>query len=327
MSEGVRITQAGSTQQRITQAGDRRITEHAVMASAAFSATIMGAPVAVQRRRSVSAVMTASPLVSAKVNGKVSASVAMTAAMDLAASVHARRGASVALHSSAMFAAAAGRTRTTCAIMHASTSAALVPQRQRPVFADFVVGNAVEVHVIKRAPVSVAMNAQTQMDDVSVQRQREVQMHLATGPDLAVGDKPPAFKRLTEEGETRHTQANDTRILEEDPVNDQIKRLRGLRANLKVKPTITFGQNDRGGRDSAHASGQYQNHRPRVREHFCTSPDFQDFCQARRTLARHKPVCPSYRAMESSSPHLYQGWRRLALRQNHPTERVKPWPT
>jgi len=221
MADGVRITQAGSSQQRTTQAGDRRITERAVLAGA---------------------VLSTAPGITVQVECKHYATVALTSAPHMTGTVNAERPGSTALQAGTQFFGATGRDRAACVCLNTTPDVQAVANRNRPVFAYFTADAAVQCSVTKRSNAGVSlgtatsmagsadrmqdavvgMAVQTGLAAVFATKASPVVLHLAADTTLTAGRDDPLIRRITEAGEIRRTQSPGIRIIEESPAGRDV---------------------------------------------------------------------------------------------------------
>jgi len=198
MADGVRITQAGSAQRRITQAGDRRITERAGLAGAVLSIT-PGITAQAARTRYASTTLSVDPGITVGVGARRRrhAAVAVSSAPHLTSAGRAERPGSTALQAQTQFFGATGRTRAACVCLNTTTDMQAAVNRRRPVIAD--------------------MTVQTVPADVFATKTVPVALHLAADTTLTAGRDDPLIRRITEAGEVRRTQFGRIRIIAENP--------------------------------------------------------------------------------------------------------------
>jgi len=241
MAEGIRTTQGAGSDPRITQAGDTRITERAVMMGPVVMTAqpVMGA-VSFTRRRFMGAVMTAQPAASVALRGKVALGAVMsTAGSASVTSLQARRGMGAVMGAAAQAFVGMGRTRPLCVQMHAHADMDLHATRRRSVQVPMLTGAAVEFTVRKRARLNAALTADTAMaagQDAPLTRRRSVwaamstepalspiplrkrafvSTHMTTLPTVTFGRDETGVYRLLEDGQPRVTEAGSRRLVEE----------------------------------------------------------------------------------------------------------------
>jgi len=240
MADGIRITQAGSISPRVTQGGQRRITERAVMMGAGMTAAPVMGTVQFQRRRSIGTTMQAGPSASVTLRGKTTLGAAMSTAGTASSSGwQARRGIGANLLVATQAWHGIGRTRTMCAGMGTAPDMDLQVTRQRTLDAALLTGGAVEFAVIKQArlgatlatdthlaagqdapllrqrSVSVDMSASATVTDLFLRKTVRVSTHLTSAPSVQFGRNETGSYRILEDGSPRVTQGANRRLIEE----------------------------------------------------------------------------------------------------------------